>query len=166
MRDPFDLILMDIRMPELDGMGAMAELRRNGCCVRLALTASTSDRQQILAAGFDDFWFKPISLTDLVDRVASFLPTVCGQRNDPGQLRHSDSKLVAMQDPRIRSLRSSWASLPARMGSIRNALDAADFRRAEEALQRHRLARQAFTGSRHCRMRPGRLLQWVKSGST
>jgi len=72
----FDLILLDIRMPNLSGLEAVAELRGKRClCPIIALTASTSaaDRERILNAGFDDLWYKPISLSDLVDRVAPYL---------------------------------------------------------------------------------------------
>jgi len=166
MRDRFDLILMDIRMPELDGLGAVAELRKKGCCVPIvALTASTSDRQQIQAAGFDDFWFKPISLTELVNRVAAFLPSVGGRRNDPDQDRDWDSKHAALNARMNRIVEEFVSSLPARVGTIRNALHAADFHSAQEAL--HQLVGTAgIHGFTSLSDEAGRLLQSVKNNST
>lgn len=81
-RDTFDLILMDVRMPEMDGLSAAVEMRRRGCrSTMIALTASTSDsqRERILASGFDDFWAKPISLDDLAQRAAMYLPSTEGR---------------------------------------------------------------------------------------
>ncbi|UCF34420.1 MAG: PAS domain S-box protein, partial [Phycisphaerales bacterium] len=68
---PFDLILMDIRMPVMNGLEATRELRRRGCLTPIiALTASTAEGEQkrILEAGFDDLWTKPISLKGIVER--------------------------------------------------------------------------------------------------
>jgi CheY-like chemotaxis protein len=67
-RVPYDLILMDCQMPELDGFGAAARIREHERSGRhtpiVALTASVleSDRKRCLAAGMDDFLAKPVSL--------------------------------------------------------------------------------------------------------
>jgi CheY-like chemotaxis protein len=71
---PFDLILMDIYMPVMNGFDATAMLRLNGYTGRIAaLTAhtGTDPRQDCLDAGCDDYVMKPIdfeSLRDLVQR--------------------------------------------------------------------------------------------------
>ena len=60
---PFDVVLMDLQMPVLDGMTATVELRRRGYQGRvLALTASahSGDRAACIANGFDGFASKPV----------------------------------------------------------------------------------------------------------
>ena len=69
----FDLILMDIRMPEMDGLEAMrriraAEQQRGASPIRivaLSANAFAEDRAQALAAGADDFLTKPFDINDL-----------------------------------------------------------------------------------------------------
>lgn len=69
---PFDLILLDIQMPVMDGLDVLAHIRRghDGIDPRsrvIALTAHASpeDRQTFLAAGMDDFVAKPVVIEDL-----------------------------------------------------------------------------------------------------
>jgi PAS domain S-box-containing protein len=74
----YAFILMDIHMPELDGLGAMHEIRKllgERCPPIIAMTAHalSGDREQYLAAGMDDYISKPIrtaDLTALVERLS------------------------------------------------------------------------------------------------
>jgi hypothetical protein len=72
-REPFDVVLMDCHMPELDGFEATRRIRRLGgprAQVRiLALTASAlpEDVAACLAAGMNGFLAKPISMARLVE---------------------------------------------------------------------------------------------------
>jgi len=61
---PYDLILMDLRLPDLDGLTVTRMLRARGIATAIvALTANSfeEDRQACLAAGMDDFLTKPLS---------------------------------------------------------------------------------------------------------
>jgi len=72
----FALILMDIRMPVLDGLGATSRLRAAGFwrpIVALTASAASDQRAACLAAGCNDHLTKPIAPEELVSKVA----TVC-----------------------------------------------------------------------------------------
>ncbi len=76
--DPPDLILMDVQMPEMDGLEATLQIRCNPDLVDvpiIALTAlaMTGDRERCLAAGANDYLSKPIKLKDLVTKIQEFL---------------------------------------------------------------------------------------------
>jgi signal transduction histidine kinase/CheY-like chemotaxis protein len=67
----YDVILMDVQMPEMDGLEASRMIRMclNVQPVIIAMTANTlqGDRETCLQAGMDDYISKPINLNDLVD---------------------------------------------------------------------------------------------------
>ena len=72
------LVLMDIQLPGINGVEALKRLRANPVTSStpvIAITASvmTQDRTRIMAAGFDGFQGKPISVKQLLATVREFL---------------------------------------------------------------------------------------------
>ena len=75
----FDLILMDIQMPEMDGYEATAAIREmerttgvHTPIVAMTGHAMKSDQERCLAAGMDDYISKPIHMNDLIQKVEQF----------------------------------------------------------------------------------------------
>jgi signal transduction histidine kinase/ligand-binding sensor domain-containing protein/DNA-binding response OmpR family regulator len=85
-RERFDLILMDVQMPEMGGFEATAAIRHaeSGGAIHIPIVAMTAramsgDRESCLAAGMDAYVAKPISVAELVTTIESLVsghPTV------------------------------------------------------------------------------------------
>ncbi|MBN1789666.1 MAG: response regulator [Bacteroidales bacterium] len=71
---PIDLILMDIKMPEMDGISAMLEIRKSLNVPIIAQTAYAleHEKQQLLKIGFSDYISKPLKREELVEKVYKF----------------------------------------------------------------------------------------------
>jgi CheY-like chemotaxis protein len=74
-----DLILIDIHLPDIDGFEVLRRLRahpptRAICCVALSANAVPEDIERAKAAGFDDYWTKPIRFGPFLAGLDRFLP--------------------------------------------------------------------------------------------
>lgn len=91
----FDCILMDVRMPELDGLGATRQIRdwelRHGRprCPIIAVTANVfaEDQRECEAAGMDDFISKPVIIADLQRALQRWLPATREQETEPHEAK-------------------------------------------------------------------------------
>ena len=71
-RQDYDLVLMDVKMPEMDGITAtqvIRKLRPENAPKIIAITAFAlkGDREKCLEAGMDDYISKPVKISDLAD---------------------------------------------------------------------------------------------------
>ncbi len=140
----FELLLLDVHMPEMDGFQVVRALRehekRTGRHLPvIALTARSrkEDRDQCLAAGMDDFLAKPIQAADLwaaIDRVGNKRPGIGS--SDDAQLITPNVLLAACGDDAtiLENLcRVFEAGLPDLITAVRNSLRDGDAVRLREA---------------------------------
>lgn len=71
----FDLVILDVMMPKLDGFGALKEIRKNSKIPVIMLTAKEDEVDKILGLelGADDYVVKPFSMRELIARVKANL---------------------------------------------------------------------------------------------
>jgi len=92
----YDLVILDVMLPELDGWQVLASLRRRGLEMPvLFLTArdQVEDRVKGLELGADDYLVKPFSFAELLARVRTILRRGRGGGLDSNVLRVADEEL-------------------------------------------------------------------------
>ncbi len=139
-RGGFDVVVMDLQMPEMGGLEATGAIRakESGTGARVPIVALTAhamqgDRERCLEAGMDDYLSKPIDVNQLITIVERFTPTVFDERAALGHTG-GDRKLLKQIVGLFR------ADYPATLRSIERALS----RRDAEAL---RTSAHALKGS-------------------
>jgi len=148
-RGPFDVVLMDVQMPELDGLEAAARIRRGeeGTGRRVPIVAMTAmamkgDRERCLAAGMDHYLAKPLNAAELYDALAGLRPGPAPPAA-PGPAARVDREevlaRVAGDVELLRTLVGLFAeSCPEQMEALRQAIargDAAVVRRQAHTLK-------------------------------
>ncbi len=147
-RSVYDLVLMDIQMPELDGIAATRRIRAELGAAGPRIAAMTAhalpgDREACLGAGMNDYLVKPIGISDLVaalERAASSLSPIV-DTVEPGDATPEDGtpvqpEPVAVPTPPGLDERA-WARLRASLGARANDLlpgIARSFSRESESL--------------------------------
>jgi PAS domain S-box-containing protein len=103
-REKFDLLLMDVQMPEMDGFEATAAIRAQETSVGghipiVAMTAHAmkGDRERCLEAGMDDYLAKPLQIQQLYEVIENLVPDL--EKEEDGRRRTEDGGRKS-RDPR------------------------------------------------------------------
>jgi DNA-binding response OmpR family regulator len=144
LQESYDVILMDMQMPVMDGFAATRALRQRGVTVPIfALTANAMKgfEQEVLAAGCTGYLTKPVDIDGLLRTLAELLG---GQRTAPGPLKNERPVPISVgrgasaggkpvvsrlaDHRRLRPVVRKFAlQMPERMQAIEQAWSARDF---------------------------------------
>ena len=144
----FDLILMDMQMPVMDGIAATRAIRESGSTVTIvAMTANASDddRAACIEAGMDGFEAKPITIKRLRALVAATgvgasrqpapAAAPAARRAEPWDAQRLEELFAAVGEDGLRDLlRLFLADVPALLSQLARAVDADDADGVDQAL--------------------------------
>jgi CheY-like chemotaxis protein len=86
-QEPYDVIFMDVQMPEMDGLEAtrMLRLRPDKKLVIIAMTANVmhGDRDACIQAGMDDYVSKPVALDELLALLEKWGSAIKVRKQEP-----------------------------------------------------------------------------------
>ncbi|HEX5139329.1 MAG TPA: response regulator transcription factor [Dehalococcoidia bacterium] len=114
-----DLVLLDIKMPEMNGMEVMRRIRERISTPVILLTGQTQDESKVLGleSGADDYIVKPFNPNELSARVRAVLRRAHHLPGDGGRLRTDgieidlDSRLVRKDGEVVTLTRTEWRLL-------------------------------------------------------
>ncbi len=118
---PYDLILMDVQMPEMDGIEATKRIRAMAGAARdipiIAMTANAmkGDRERLLAVGMNDYVSKPIDKGQLFLAIASCMgiapPAPIGDTTDAARATANDAGATASAEAAMLAMLDSLAAV-------------------------------------------------------
>jgi two-component system OmpR family response regulator len=88
-KEKFDLIILDINMPKLDGLLLLEKIRKEEMSIPALLLSARSDKEDInqgLRVGADDYMTKPFSIEELVLRIKAILRRSSGPKATESKL--------------------------------------------------------------------------------
>jgi CheY-like chemotaxis protein/HPt (histidine-containing phosphotransfer) domain-containing protein len=146
-RQKYDVILMDVQMPEMDGLEASRRLNARYTRAQrpriIAMTANAmqGDREMCLAAGMDDYLTKPVRVDELVQALERARPAQAGPGSDHDLIDETTFdglKATMGADFIVELIETYLDDSPQLFGQLRRALELNDldgFRRAAHSLK-------------------------------
>ncbi|WP_188816385.1 PAS domain S-box protein [Hymenobacter cavernae] len=136
--EAFDLILMDVQMPVLNGLEATRQLRGQGVqipIIGLTANAIKGDNEKCLAAGMNDYLSKPFLENQLLTMLHEWLPAPAGPLAAPALYQLTQLREMAKQDERfvtfmVGTFLKSGAST---LTNLRTGLERGDINALKEA---------------------------------
>jgi len=110
----FDVVLMDILLPELDGLAVLTQLRRSHSTpvVLVSALGAEADRVSGFRLGADDYLPKPFSMVELRVRIEAILRRVALDRRPQPAARVADAHNLRLDDERFDAcFGEQWAGL-------------------------------------------------------
>jgi two-component system response regulator VicR len=98
-KDSFDLVILDIMLPKLDGMGVMKKIREKSLLPILIMSAKDSDVDKAIGLGMgaDDYIAKPFSLIELLARIKAAIRRAT-RYSENEQKEEKEEKTIAFGD--------------------------------------------------------------------
>ena len=118
-KNQYELVLLDIMMPQMDGLTVMKKIRTNSVVPIILMSAKDSDSDKAfgLGLGADDYITKPFSLTELVARIKAHIRRVnqysVGENEKKGK-NISVGDLVLNQEMHLLEKRGQYIELTAK----------------------------------------------------
>lgn len=166
-REPFDVILMDVQMPKLDGLQATAIIRereagtgRHIPIIAMTAHALAGDRERFLAAGMDDYIPKPVDaqrLATLLHQYRPAAPAAAPARTGPADPANEDAVALDREsvlgaigdDPELLAEVTGMflQELPSMIQAVEQAIEASDAEALERAAHKLKGAAKIFATS-------------------
>ncbi|MFN9300458.1 MAG: response regulator [Acidobacteriota bacterium] len=146
-RNRFDLVLMDLQMPYMDGIEATRKIREELRLVNLPIIAMTAhamkgDRERCLNAGMNDYVTKPVNSSTLMQAILRFLDRASEERIEESWAR----ELSGQERQRLEGMLLLFIQLaPERISKIQNAIGRNDRIAVERELRNLSAAAQRIS---------------------